>query len=251
MSSPQIPVEEWPDRLEKIIAERCTLFRRVFLLRETDSTQDAARRMNAIPGDVFVAWKQTAGRGRFGRAWSSDEAGIAMTFAIKSEPAERLAIAMAIGGAKAAESILGRAVGIKWPNDIIVDDRKLAGILVEQCGELALPAIGLNVTQRTWPEELQDKAISLHQLGIDVDRIVVAETIIEHVDRALGLPDEDLIEGFLSRDYLKGRMLHLRNGSVEVRGRLIRIDPMQGMAIQTSQEEIWLPAATTTVIDFE
>ena len=57
MSSPQIPVEEWPDRLEKIIAERCTLFRRVFLLRETDSTQDAARRMNAIPGDVFVAWK--------------------------------------------------------------------------------------------------------------------------------------------------------------------------------------------------
>ncbi len=251
MSNPQIPVEEWPARLEKIIAERCTIFRRVFLLRETDSTQDAARRMNAIPGDVFVAWKQTAGRGRLGRAWSSDEAGVAITFAIPSEPAERLAIAMAIGGAEAAESILGRKVNIKWPNDIMVDDRKLAGILVEQSDGLALPAIGLNVTQKTWPEELQDKAISLHQLGFDVDRIEAVESIIKHVDRALGRSDEDLIEGFLSRDYLKGRMLRLRSGSAEVRGRLIRIDPMQGMAVKTSQEELWLPAATTTVIDYE
>lgn len=251
MSNPQIPVEEWPGRLEKIIAERCTIFRRIFLLRETDSTQDTARRMNAIPGDVFVAWKQTSGRGRLGRAWSSDEAGVAITFAIKSEPAERLSIAMAIGGAEAVESILGREVGIKWPNDIMVDERKLAGILVEQSDGLALPAIGLNVTQRTWPVELQDKAVSLHQLGFDIDRIVAAERIIEHVDRALGLSDEELIEGFLTRDYLKGRMLRLRSGSSEIRGRLIRIDPMRGMAIRTSQEELWLPAATTTVIEIE
>ena len=251
MNDQQVPVEAWPERLEKIIEERCSIFRRVYLLRETDSTQDAARRMNAFPGDVFVAWKQTAGRGRLGRKWSSDEAGVAITFVIKAEPAERLSIAMAIGGARTVEGILGREAGIKWPNDIFVDDRKIAGILVEQSENLALPAIGLNVTQLTWPEELQDKAISLHQLGVEVDRIEVAEAIIEQVDRALGLSDEDLIEGFLSRDYLKGRMLHLRSGSVEVRGRHIRIDPMQGLAIQTGEGELWLPASTTTVIDFE
>ncbi|MHC4102053.1 MAG: biotin--[acetyl-CoA-carboxylase] ligase, partial [Planctomycetota bacterium] len=143
---PPVPIEQWSDRLQHVLDALDGPLRRVTVLRETGSTQDAAKRMSAEPGDVVVAWRQTAGRGRLGRAWAdTGEDGIAVTLVTDAGPPSWLAVASAVGAACAAEALLRRAVGIKWPNDVVVDGRKLAGVLTEQAGGQALIGIGLNV----------------------------------------------------------------------------------------------------------
>ena len=172
-------------RLEQVVSD-CELFDRVTVLCETDSTQDAAKRMNAMPGSVIVTGRQTTGRGRLGRTWIDDAGeGIAVTLVTDRGEPERLAMATAVGTAHAAEAALGSKVGIKWPNDIVVDSRKLAGILVEQADHRAIIGVGMNVRQSSWPAELACRAVSLRQLDCGVDRIDVLTNLICAIDRAL------------------------------------------------------------------
>jgi BirA family biotin operon repressor/biotin-[acetyl-CoA-carboxylase] ligase len=184
-----------------VMHRSCRLLRRVIVLRQTDSTQDAARRLNATPGDVVVAWRQTAGRGQFGRQWADTGTdGVAMTVVIERDSPQRLVLATALGVASAAETILGRPVTIKQPNDILVDGRKLAGVLVEQIEQVALIGVGMNVGQRSWPDELRDRAISVAQLQMNIDRLHIIEAILINLDRVLRESEAQLAREFASRD---------------------------------------------------
>jgi BirA family biotin operon repressor/biotin-[acetyl-CoA-carboxylase] ligase len=239
----------WPDRLERAIKDG-TLLKRIFVLRQTQSTQDAARRMNAAAGDVLVAWRQTAGRGRLGRAWAdTGEDGAALTIALHVQRhREALAIACAVGVARAAEMLLQRPVGIKWPNDIIVDGRKLAGILIEQHANLTLIGIGLNVRQQEWPADLTDRAVSLAQAGSIVDRVDVIAALLASVDDALHLDESRLIAEYGKRDVLRGTRATFRSNDREITGIVLRVDPLRGLAVQTHTGDVWLGAATTSVV---
>ena len=247
-----IGIEQWPPRLERARRSRG----RVVVLEQTESTQDAARRLGAQAGDVVVAWRQTAGRGRLGRAWADTaEAGIAATFVVAAAPpgrstaAEGLALASAVGTAHAAESLLGRPVGIKWPNDIVVEQRKLAGILIEVADDLALIGIGVNVSQDDWPPALARRAVSLRQLGASVDRLEALEALLPAVDAALGFTDARLVAEFSARDVLRGTTATFRHGTQTVTGTVSRIDPTHGLVVQTrSAAEVFLPAATTRLV---
>ena len=75
-------------------------------------------------------------------------------------------------------------IEIKPPNDLLIDGRKLAGVLVEQADGLAVIGIGINVGQLTWPEELQDRAISLAQVGVTIDRLQLLEEVLPAVVEA-------------------------------------------------------------------
>ena len=243
------PLDQWKDRLDAVVASDGEVFRRVIVIRETASTQDAARRLEAQPGDVVVAWRQTAGRGRLGRRWADTrEDGVALSIVLPCGPPERLALAFAVGVAGAAERLLDRPVGIKWPNDIVVERRKLAGILIEQSGALAIAGIGLNVSQTRWPEELADRAVSLAQLGAQVDRLDVIVAVLESLRTALRQPDDALVEAFTGRDALSGAEATLRNGRETVHGTVLRIDPLDGLWVRTDSGEVRLPAATTTIL---
>ncbi len=243
-----IPLEQWSERIEKVVASDGDLLRRVVVLRETESTQDAARRPGAKLGDVVVAWRQTAGRGRLGRKWvDTQEDGVAMSLVIPAGPPERLALALAVGVADAAQRLLDRPIGIKWPNDIVVDGRKLAGILVEQSGTLAVAGIGMNVAQTAWPEELAARAVSLAQLGVAVDRLDVIVALLESLPTALRQPNDVLAAAFTDRDVLRGAEATLRNGRETIHGTVLRIDPFEGLLVNTSSGDVRLPAATTTI----
>lgn len=244
-----IPLEQWAERIEKVVASDGDLLRRVIVIRETESTQDAARRPGATLGDVVVAWRQTAGRGRLGRKWvDTQEDGVAMSLVIPAGPPERLALALAVGVADAAQRLLDRPIGIKWPNDIVVDGRKLAGILVEQSGTIAVAGIGMNVAQTTWPEELADRAVSLAQLGVAVDRLDVIVALLESLPTALRQSNDVLAADFSERDVLRGTEATLRNGRETIHGTVLRIDPFEGLLVKTSSGEVRLPAATTTIL---
>jgi BirA family biotin operon repressor/biotin-[acetyl-CoA-carboxylase] ligase len=225
---------------------------RVIVVAETSSTQDEARTRGPRIGDVVVAGRQTRGRGRFGRTWAdTGEDGIAMTFVVSPERAERLAIAAGIAVAAAIESPssgAGVRIMIKWPNDVLANGKKVAGVLVECVDNCALIGIGVNVSQTQWPAELADLAISLAQAGANIERRPLMIDIVLQMQVTLGMSDAWLEREFRKRDALLGKDALFRAASREVRGRVLRIDPLRGLAVQTGEGEIWLPAAMTTVL---
>jgi len=251
-TSPPIPIQHWTDALQAAIDPLPTprMFQRVTVLAETGSTQDAASRLHAQPGDIVVAWRQISGRGRLGRAWAdTGENGVAMTLVIKPDRPERLAIAAAVGTALGIESATSLVTGIKWPNDVMINSRKVAGVLIEQNADRALIGIGVNVHQTTWPAELADRAISLHQAGASVDRLDVMCLLLASLARALTMSDKDLAAAFIQRDGLHGTRAGFCCGETTVHGTVLRVDPMRGLAVRTNDgREVWLEAARTTMM---
>jgi BirA family biotin operon repressor/biotin-[acetyl-CoA-carboxylase] ligase len=244
-----VPIEQWPLRMQSWLQANCEHIRHVVVLRETDSTQDAARRLRAQPGTAILAWRQTAGRGRLGRPWADTaELGVALTIVSTRGKPEELAIKGALATALAAEHFLQRRVGIKWPNDIVVNDLKLAGVLIEQFDSTALIGIGMNVRQKDWPADLKSRAVSLAQLGVDVDRIEVIASILKNADMAMRMNSSDLRREFSARDILRNKVSTFRAGKEIITGAVLEIDPTRGVCISHNGGERWLEAATTTVL---
>lgn len=139
------------------------------LVRESvESTNDEVRTLaqaGAPDGLVILAEAQTAGRGRRGAAWFSP-AGESLAFSILVRPQEpkalwpRLALAAGVAVAEAIEPFGVRA-GIKWPNDVWIGSRKVAGILVEAGADFAVVGIGLNVNTTEFPDSVSNIATSL------------------------------------------------------------------------------------------
>ncbi len=126
--------------------------RKIHLYESVSSTQTVARRLfaagSAHIGEIILADTQTAGRGRFGRTWISPSGGIYGTLICPPDP---------LVAAKAGMSVVRvlRAAGvpaeIKWPNDILVDGLKMAGLLIESDGIRALVGVGVNVSSSPLP----------------------------------------------------------------------------------------------------
>lgn len=266
-----VALADWPARLAAVCAETA-LFHRGIALQETASTQDAPETRAARAGTLVTAWRQTAGRGRFGRHWSDTaEAGIATTFVVDQQPAERLALAAAVAAAEAAEFALRagaargagatgteppsvvvppRSVGIKWPNDIVVGGRKLAGALIETSGGRALIGIGMNIAQQRFEGELEARATSLAMLGVRVDRVDVLCELVRALDRALAATDAGLAEQFAARDALRGTRALFATPSGPVEGEVVSVDPMRGLVVRTDSGEHFLPANSTSVAEW-
>jgi BirA family biotin operon repressor/biotin-[acetyl-CoA-carboxylase] ligase len=131
------------------------LWREIRVIEETGSTNAALlgeARAGAAEGLVLVAESQTAGRGRLGRSWSSPPRA-ALTCSVLLRPAgvppparAWLPLLTGIAVAAALRAEAGVAAGLKWPNDVLVGDRKIAGILAEAHGDAVVAGVGLNVT---------------------------------------------------------------------------------------------------------
>jgi len=190
--------------LDRLVAEElqagirsAVIGREIIVLEQTSSTNDAILQIataNSREGLVVFAEHQTAGRGQRGNRWES-EAGKGLWFSILLRPEIDLASSPRLT-AWAAEAISGSIQSefsltptIKLPNDVQVDGRKVAGILVEmraqeKAAHLAIAGIGVNVNQSDFPEELRDKAISLAiAVGRQVDRQKFAITLLRNLDR--------------------------------------------------------------------
>ena len=111
-----------------------------------------------------------------------EDDGLAFSFVLPSttEPERSVALAEAI-----VAGLLPLApVAVKKPNDVLLEGRKLAGVLIEQSDDLAVIGIGINVLQREWPAELVETAISLRQGGVDIDRLEVLELLLPDLVKA-------------------------------------------------------------------
>jgi len=190
-------------------------------LRATTSTNDRARALAAAGaphGTLVTAGEQTAGRGRQGRTWSAPPGSTLLLSLVLREPPELLPLRAAVAVAETA----GAGAAIKWPNDVLLGGRKVAGILAEgrpQEGWTVL-GIGLNVALRVedLPPELHATAGTLG-LGPD-DLEPVLGRLLDALERALALDPTSLLDAYRARDALAGREVAWADG----RGRATGID---------------------------
>lgn len=150
-------------------------------MEATDSTNRVAKelaRQGAPHGTAVLAKRQTAGRGRLGRAFFSPEGGLYLSVILRPQcPVEDRALMTpmaAVAVCRALERVCGASPGIKWVNDLYIGSKKLCGILCEGCGDAVIVGIGLNL--RT-PEGGFPADIPATALDVPVDRQALAEAI--------------------------------------------------------------------------
>ena len=164
---------------------------------EIDSTNIQAVRLakeGAVHGTLVTAGTQTAGKGRRGRTWESpEEENIYMSLLLrpkmKISSAPRLTLLMAYSAAKAIEEMEGIQPDIKWPNDLVINRRKICGILTEMQVEnneitYVVIGVGINANMEEFPEEIENTATSLKcELGREIEKDSLIECIMEHFEK--------------------------------------------------------------------
>jgi len=201
------------------------------------STNDLAKGLaeeGAPEGAAVLALAQTAGRGRLGRPWASPRGGMYLSVVLRPAlPTDRwslLGIAIAVGSASAAESLAGMPITLKWPNDLLLDTRKVGGILVEAGPTFAVAGIGINAAVP--PDLLPPDAASLN-----VELTTLVCEILRGVERALAMLPADtagLLAQWRRRSATLGR--HVRVvGREEVAGVAEDIDADGALLLRTAQ----------------
>jgi BirA family transcriptional regulator, biotin operon repressor / biotin---[acetyl-CoA-carboxylase] ligase len=215
-----------------------------------DSTNDHARRLalgGAPHGTVMTAELQTAGRGRQGRTWSAP-AGRALTLSIlvRVPPAslELLPLATAIAVCEACEAAASVSCQVKWPNDVWIDRRKVAGILIEArpVEPWAVIGIGLNVdtARDELDDELRDTATSLRiATGIGIDREAVLDALLERLAAWVAQLEDPaaVAAAFRERDALQGERIAWRTGDERHEGEARGIDDDGALVVFTDAGE--------------
>lgn len=160
---------------------------------ETASTNDDARRLaeqGAVEGTVVVAARQHAGRGRFGRSWSSPHGGVYLSCVLRPgvSPAETgpLPLVIALGIARALDALGAGRCRLKWPNDVYLGDGKVAGVLLEMSAEAdavrwVVAGFGVNVVR---PDEPPPGAAYVRDRVAGVSVPAVAAACLDHVASA-------------------------------------------------------------------
>ena len=263
---------DWRE-LPALIAERgISLGKPLELFDDIDSTNDALKRAaknGAAHGTLYVAESQTRGRGRQGRTWLGERGEsilASVLLRIACEP-RRLPPVAIVAGLATRDAVDGSAEGgtsrssmrgsakIKWPNDVWIDGKKVAGILVEAVlagsrVEAIVVGVGINVHQRVFPEEIAARAtsVALHRDGqpdrarILADLLAGLDRDVAHVAaRGLGLVHARIT----AADALAGKRITLEDGTtadalgIELDGTL-RVKKPDGTITRLSAGEVHL-----------
>jgi BirA family biotin operon repressor/biotin-[acetyl-CoA-carboxylase] ligase len=184
-------------------------------VESTESTQ-LLLRDDPPEGAVAVADEQTAGRGRLGRTWDAP-AGTAILCSVALRPPthRRIAELSLVGGMAAADAIeraLGLAAQIKWPNDVMVNRVKVAGVLADAREGVVVLGIGINVNQTR--EQLPERAGSLRTTdGVTREREPILVDLLERLeqlyDQWLEGGIDAIYDSLGARDFLRGRRVTL------------------------------------------
>ena len=213
---------------------------KIFYFPVIDSTNQKAKQLGeeGCPhGTLVIAEQQEVGRGRRGRSWECPAgAGIFMTLVLRPEICANNAPMMTLVAALAVSAAITKKAGvtaeIKWPNDIVINGKKVCGILTEMSiaeGQVSyiVLGIGINAHNTDFPEEISDRATSLYlETKAHLDRAELTEEILEQFEHyyAVFMKTEEL-EG-LAEEY-NSRLVN-RNRRVKV---LDEKEPFEGRAV--------------------
>jgi BirA family biotin operon repressor/biotin-[acetyl-CoA-carboxylase] ligase len=220
-------------------------------------------RSGSSEGTVVVTETQTKGRGRLGRSWHLSE-GKGLAFSVLLRPRlspqrmTLLTLASAVGVSMAIEEF-DLKPGIKWPNDVELDGKKICGILTEAQTDpdrllYAVVGVGINVNNvlQDHPPELRDRAIGLSEsLGHPISRISFFQSLLKHLREAHALLDsgknDKLLREWRSRATVLGRQVRIRQGERTLFGQVLDINDQGALMVRTD----WGFTETVTAGDVE
>jgi BirA family biotin operon repressor/biotin-[acetyl-CoA-carboxylase] ligase len=210
-------------------------------LRVTGSTNERARELAAAGaphGTLVTASEQTAGRGRQGRTWTAPAGRSLLCSFVVRDPPRLLSLAAGVAVAEVARS----EAMLKWPNDVLVARRKVAGILVEgrPSERWAVLGIGLNVALRE--EDLPPGAGTLGLGPEDVEAIL--EELVVALATWLATPADEVLDAVRARDALRGQPVRWAHGA----GRGAGIDAVGRLIVSTDEGEMALDAGEVHLV---
>ena len=223
--------------------------------KETESTNIIAREMadSVEEGTVVIAESQTGGRGRIGRKWLSPEGGIWLSIILKPniQPsyAPRITLMAGVSVAKTIRNI-GLPAKIKWPNDILINGRKVCGILTEIEAEIdmieyCVVGIGIdaNVDTESFPEEIRDSSTSLKkELGHEINRADFVRNLLSEFEalylvfRKGGFPS--ILEEWRDMSATIGEWVKITTQAKTIYGEAIGVDNEGALILETDEGKL-------------
>jgi BirA family biotin operon repressor/biotin-[acetyl-CoA-carboxylase] ligase len=253
----RLPDLLYPREIQKGL-QTSRLGRQVYHFRSVSSTNQVAQdlgRRGYPEGTLVVAEEQTAGRGRWQRSWwSPPETGIWLSLVLRPQLApyrvSQITLVAGVSCVRAIDACLGLRPGIKWPNDIVYDGRKLCGILVEMEAaaeqvHFLVIGIGINVNQELeeFPEEIRDSAISLGMIaGRRVERLLLVQRFLEAFEEDY---DHYCRDGFaaarqawLSCQVTLGKAVRVQAGREEFTGEACGLDDDGSLLVRLGSGQV-------------
>lgn len=232
-----------------------TIGRQLLFVDTTDSTNTRALSHVDDPtnhGLVIFAESQSAGRGRFNRRWHSPRGAsimcTALLFMIRaSNEARTVLLWSALAVREAIRESTHLNADLKWPNDLLISDKKVCGILIESRHiaskrDAFLVGIGINCLQHKghFPHSIGESVTSLElESNMPIDRTAVASELLKALDkwyvRAAAETPEAIAEMWLDNALPLGRRIRIQAQGREFIGSLIRLDPLEGILVQLDQ----------------
>lgn len=229
-----------------------TFGHKLFVFEKIDSTNACAKTLaeaGTEEGATVIAEFQTEGRGRFGRPWQA-EPGENLLFSSVLRPtvlkdnSSLLTYFAAVSVARAVEKASSCSLECKWPNDLYLNGKKFCGILLENSFkqsslDYSVVGVGLNVNQRTFNEQLADRATSLAQeLNVDIDRKELFQRILQEMETLYESVKEgdfsEIIRDWNKRCKMFGKQITVRGGKEELTGTAVRLSDDGGLMLETS-----------------
>jgi BirA family biotin operon repressor/biotin-[acetyl-CoA-carboxylase] ligase len=253
-----------PDKIKANLKTK-RIGRKILVYNRTSSTQTIATEYAKSKGNdglVIFAEEQTAGRGRADNKWyssRSDSILCSIVLAFNKLNAELLSLTCAVAVAEAIGSSAKGQAKIKWPNDIMLNGKKVAGILLESktdnSGNTCIIGIGINCHQKkdSFPLELQSIATSIDLESHSIsDRVLLAKrllTSMEHWLEVAAQTSEKVIDQWRNLSVQLGHRVKLNFNGREFSGNCIGIDPEKGLILQLDTGGIRMfDAGHTTIV---
>ncbi len=252
-----------PDKINSRLSTT-RIGRRVIVHEQTSSTSDVAAEYARNPdndGLVVFAEQQTSGRGRTGATWYSGHGESLLFSAVLIDcrlPNELLSLTCGVAVASAIGQVGPHTARTKWPNDILLGGRKVAGILVESklsgAGRAHIIGIGINCHQNedTFPPEIRSLATSLDLVGQTVcDRVTLARRVLASLDQWLTIAAQDkkhVLDAWIGLSSQIGQRVTLSCNGRHFTGNCTGVDPEKGLILQLDHGGVRMFDAAHTAI---
>ncbi len=224
----------------------CRWSKTILTYERIGSTMDRARELahkRAPEGTLVIAAEQTEGRGRLDRSWLSPKGSLSLSILLYPSPEKlpRLSMIAGLAAAEAIEQVSSLKADLKWPNDVLVKGKKVAGILVESGvahgRHFAVIGIGVNVNLKlaTCPEIAAIATSLSDESGGEVDTPALLRALIDRIEALyLGFDDDATFAAWRSRLATLGQQVRATSGNSAVEGVAVDVTPEGSLIIRQS-----------------
>lgn len=249
----QVGLSAWEDYLTNCISYAGHNKPEICVYRQTGSTQELAKGFGRRLG-LAVTDHQTAGRGRLDRRWQSAPGSCVMmslSWPMKRQSShDFISMRVGLAIARVVEELLpDKSVHIKWPNDTLVEGRKIAGVLIEMMLNTFIIGVGLNVSPPPPDPKHPHQATSLAEQGSKHHRLLVLNRLVSRLLMDLQDPMSDRVPDHWRARAALGQTQTFEQAGQRITGEVLDLDPDHGLIVRRDTGEIvTLPAATTSVV---